>query len=78
VLRGDPDQERFSVLYYREGRLGAVHAVNCPRDYLAVRRALAAGREIPPDLAADPDQSLKQASDHPGGQPSLPADRAGV
>jgi 3-phenylpropionate/trans-cinnamate dioxygenase ferredoxin reductase component len=52
VLRGDPGQERFSVLYYRAGRLLAVHAVNSPRDYLAVRRALAAGQEIPPELAA--------------------------
>ena len=53
VLRGDPAAERFSVLYYRGGRLLAVHAVNSPRDYLAVRRALAAGQEIPPELAAD-------------------------
>ena len=53
VLRGDPGQERFSVLYYRDGRLLAVHAVNCPRDYLAVRRALAAGQEIPAESAAD-------------------------
>ena len=58
VLRGDPAAERFSVLYYRGGRLLAVHAVNSPRDYLAVRRALAAGQEIPAELAADADQPL--------------------
>ena len=56
VLRGEPGQERFSVLYYRGGRLLAVHAVNSPRDYLAVRRALAAGQDIPPELAADAGQ----------------------
>jgi 3-phenylpropionate/trans-cinnamate dioxygenase ferredoxin reductase subunit len=61
VLRGDPDQERFSVLYYQRGRLLAVHAVNSPRDYLAVRRALAAGQEIPPQAAADVDQPLRPA-----------------
>jgi 3-phenylpropionate/trans-cinnamate dioxygenase ferredoxin reductase subunit len=61
VLRGDPGQERFSVLYYRDGRLLAVHAVNSPRDYLAVRRALAAGQEIPPELAADADKPLRPA-----------------
>ncbi len=61
VLRGDPGEERFSVLYYRGGRLLAVHAVNCPRDYLAVRRALAAGQQIPPDRAADQDQPLTPA-----------------
>jgi 3-phenylpropionate/trans-cinnamate dioxygenase ferredoxin reductase subunit len=59
VLRGDPGQERFSVLYYRKGRLLAVHAVNCPRDYLAVRRALAAGQEIPAESAADAGQPLR-------------------
>jgi 3-phenylpropionate/trans-cinnamate dioxygenase ferredoxin reductase component len=58
VLRGDPDAERFSVLYYRAGRLIAVHAVNSPRDYLAVRRALAAGQDIPAELAADAGQPL--------------------
>jgi 3-phenylpropionate/trans-cinnamate dioxygenase ferredoxin reductase component len=58
VLRGDPAAERFSVLYYRGGRLLAVHAVNSPRDYLAVRRALAAGQDIPPELAADTGQPL--------------------
>ena len=30
------------------GRLLAVHAVNSPRDYMAIRRALATGQEIPP------------------------------
>jgi 3-phenylpropionate/trans-cinnamate dioxygenase ferredoxin reductase subunit len=59
VLRGDPGQERFSVLYYLAGRLLAVHAVNSPRDYLAVRRALAAGQQIPPELAADSDKPLR-------------------
>jgi 3-phenylpropionate/trans-cinnamate dioxygenase ferredoxin reductase component len=58
VLRGEPGQERFSVLYYAGGRLLAVHAVNSPRDYLAVRRALAAGQDIPPGLAADVGQPL--------------------
>jgi len=61
VLRGDPGQERFSVVYYRDGRLLAVHAVNLPRDYLAVRRALAAGQEIPPETAADDGQPLRPA-----------------
>jgi 3-phenylpropionate/trans-cinnamate dioxygenase ferredoxin reductase subunit len=61
VLRGDLAEEKFSVLYYRDGRLRAVHAVNCPRDYLAVRRALAAGQEIPAESAADAGQPLRPA-----------------
>ena len=61
VLRGDPGEERFSVLYYKDGRLLAVHAVNSPRDYLAVRRALAAGQQIPAESAADAGQPLRPA-----------------
>jgi 3-phenylpropionate/trans-cinnamate dioxygenase ferredoxin reductase subunit len=47
VVRGSLADERFSVLYYRAGRLIAVDAVNRPQDYLAVRRALAGGGTIP-------------------------------
>lgn len=59
VLRGDPATEQFSVLYYEEGRLIAVDAVNTPRDYIAVRAALGKGMTIPADRAADPDVALK-------------------
>ncbi len=60
VVRGEPDSERFSVLYYREGRLLAVDAVNAPGDYMAVRRALTQGATIPADRAADTTTPLKQ------------------
>jgi 3-phenylpropionate/trans-cinnamate dioxygenase ferredoxin reductase component len=62
IVRGDPQApqaEKFSVFYYREGRLLAVHAVNSPRDYMAVRRALAAGQHISPEDAADPGKPLR-------------------
>ena len=59
VVRGEPDSERFSVLYYREGRLLAVDAVNNPADYMVVRKALAQGATIPPDRAADTATPLK-------------------
>lgn len=59
VVRGDPEKERFSVFYFREGRLIAVHSVNSPRDYMAVRRALTTGYEITPEDAADPDNPLR-------------------
>jgi 3-phenylpropionate/trans-cinnamate dioxygenase ferredoxin reductase subunit len=59
VLRGDLDGERFSVLYYRAGRLLAVDAVNRPADYMAVRKALTQGATIPEDRARDADIPLK-------------------
>jgi 3-phenylpropionate/trans-cinnamate dioxygenase ferredoxin reductase subunit len=59
VVRGEPDSERFSVLYYRGGRLLAVDAVNNPTDYLVVRKALAQGANIPAVAAADAGTPLK-------------------
>lgn len=73
VVRGDPDGERFSVLYYRGGDLLAVQAVNSPGDYVAARRALSTGTPLPAERAADAGVALKDlllgravpASDHP-------------
>jgi 3-phenylpropionate/trans-cinnamate dioxygenase ferredoxin reductase subunit len=59
VVRGEPDSERFSVLYYRAGELLAVDAVNNPVDYMVVRKALSHGVAIPADQAADVATPLK-------------------
>lgn len=59
VVRGEPDSEQFSVLYYRAGRLLAVDAVNRPADYMAVRKALTDDATIPPERAAEVDVPLK-------------------
>lgn len=59
VLRGDPDAEKFSVLYYRDGRFVAIHSVNRPADYMAARAALGRGADIPAERAADPGVPLK-------------------
>lgn len=59
VVRGEPDTERFSVLYYRDDQLLAVDAVNSPADYMVVRKALTQGRNLPADLAADASTPLK-------------------
>ncbi|MEU6192285.1 FAD-dependent oxidoreductase [Streptomyces sp. NPDC047061] len=58
LVRGRPEEEKFSVLYYRDGQLLAVDAVNSPRDYMAVRRALAAGRTIDPERVTDMSTAL--------------------
>jgi 3-phenylpropionate/trans-cinnamate dioxygenase ferredoxin reductase subunit len=59
VVRGEPDDERFSVLYYRHNRLLAIDAVNRPADYMAVRKALGQGATIAPDRAGDAATPLK-------------------
>jgi 3-phenylpropionate/trans-cinnamate dioxygenase ferredoxin reductase subunit len=59
VVRGEPDDESFSVLYYRRDRLLAVDAINRPADYMAVRKALGQGATIARDHAGDPAIPLK-------------------
>lgn len=60
IVRGDPASERFSVLYYRNGALLAVDAINNAVDYLAVRKALSVGRTVDPERARDPAVPLKK------------------
>jgi 3-phenylpropionate/trans-cinnamate dioxygenase ferredoxin reductase subunit len=59
VVRGTPESERFSVLYYAAGQLIAVDAVNAPRDYMTVRKVLGEGGTLPAGLAADASVPLK-------------------
>jgi 3-phenylpropionate/trans-cinnamate dioxygenase ferredoxin reductase subunit len=61
VVRGRPVDERFAVLYYREGRLISADCVNQPAEFLAIRNALAKGHTIPPDAAADVTVRLKES-----------------
>lgn len=60
VLRGDPDDESFSLLYFRGDQLLAINAVNRAADYLAVRRALSARIPIDRAAAGDDAVSLKE------------------
>jgi 3-phenylpropionate/trans-cinnamate dioxygenase ferredoxin reductase subunit len=59
VVRGNPDLDAFSVLYYKNGRLLAIDAVNQVSDFMAVRRCLTAGQTIDAAAAADPSVPLK-------------------
>ncbi|MGA4983929.1 NAD(P)/FAD-dependent oxidoreductase [Streptomyces sp. GESEQ-13] len=59
VVRGEPASESFSVLYFREGEVVAVNAVNAPRDYMLVKRILDTGGSLPMDRAGDVDTPLK-------------------
>ncbi|MER6975567.1 NAD(P)/FAD-dependent oxidoreductase [Streptomyces carpinensis] len=60
VLRGAPDTEQFSLLYYRDEQLIAIEAINSPRDYMAVRRILERGGTVPPRAGADLTLPLKE------------------
>ncbi|MET4783501.1 FAD-dependent oxidoreductase [Glaciihabitans sp. UYNi722] len=60
VVRGEPDSEHFSVVYYSNDRLLATDAVNQMADYLAVRTALGRASTIDRVAAADAAVPLKQ------------------
>ena len=59
VTRGELESRKFSVFYFRDGRLAAVDSVNRPGDHLAGRKLIGAGTGITPEQAADPSVDLK-------------------
>ncbi|MGJ9404520.1 NAD(P)/FAD-dependent oxidoreductase [Arthrobacter sp. KK5.5] len=67
VLRGNPGTERFSVLYYRDGRILAADCINNPRDFMAVKAALRTGGRLPAGPAADPAVPLTELLKVPAG-----------
>ncbi len=62
VLRGASDSGRsFAAFYFLGDRLLAVDAVNRPKEFMAVRRALAAGQSADPVKLADDTVDIQQA-----------------
>ena len=59
VVRGDPAQGRFSVLYFQEARLLAIDSVNRPGDHMTGRKLLTAGSPVSTSQAADETFELK-------------------
>ncbi len=59
VLRGDPAEKKFSVIYLKEGRVIAADCVNSTKDYVQARKLIEA--RATPDVAAlsDPEIALK-------------------
>ncbi len=59
ALRGAMAGGRFSLFYFRAGRLVAVDTVNRPGEHLLGRKLLAAGASLTPEQAADESFDLK-------------------
>ena len=59
VTRGEPESRKFSLFYFRDGRLAAVDSINRPGDHLVGRKLIGAGTQITPEQAADPNVDLK-------------------
>jgi 3-phenylpropionate/trans-cinnamate dioxygenase ferredoxin reductase component len=59
VTRGELESRKFSVFYFRNGRLAAIDSVNRPGEHMAGRKLIGAGIAITPEQAADPSVDLK-------------------
>ena len=59
VLRGDPAEKKFSVIYLKEGRVIALDCVNNTKDYVQGRKLVMDRAEIDPALLADSSVLLK-------------------
>ena len=53
VIRGNPDDGKFSAFYFREGKLIGIDSVNRPQDHMAGRKLLDRGLSLTPEQAAD-------------------------
>lgn len=60
VLRGDPAQRSFSVVYLRGGKVIALDCVNAVRDYAQGRAHVLAGAHLDPVQLADASVPLKE------------------
>ena len=60
VLRGDPAERSFSVVYLREGRVIALDCVNRTKDYAQGRKLVEARAVIEPEVLLDADKPLKE------------------
>jgi len=60
VLRGKIESGKFSMFYFKDGRLIAVDSVNRFGDHIAARKLLAAGTPITEVQAADENVDLKK------------------
>ncbi|NJC33965.1 3-phenylpropionate/trans-cinnamate dioxygenase ferredoxin reductase subunit [Sphingomonas jejuensis] len=59
VLRGDPADRSFSVVYLRDGRVIALDCVNATRDYVQGRKLVLEGQVVAPERLADAGTALK-------------------
>lgn len=70
TIRGDPALGRFSVCYFKAGKLVAIDSVNRPSDHMTGRKLLVLGTDLTPDQAADDSFELKSALKPPMAAPA--------
>jgi 3-phenylpropionate/trans-cinnamate dioxygenase ferredoxin reductase subunit len=60
VLRGDPANRSFSVIYLKGSKVIALDCVNAVKDYVQGRKLVEAGAVIAPDMLANTEVPLKE------------------
>ncbi|MGE4059340.1 MAG: NAD(P)/FAD-dependent oxidoreductase [Sphingomonadales bacterium] len=59
VIRGNPEDRKFSAIYLRHGQFVAINAINMIKDFMAAKKLIAEDRRIDPAKAADAEVALK-------------------
>jgi len=59
IIRGEPAERSFSIIYLRETRVIALDCVNATRDYVQGRKLVEAGARADPAALSDPNIPLK-------------------
>ncbi|MEM7568616.1 MAG: FAD-dependent oxidoreductase [Pseudomonadota bacterium] len=59
VVRGNPEDASFTVVYLKDGIVTALDCVNSMKDYVQGRKLVAAGIAVPKDSLADTETPLK-------------------
>lgn len=60
IVRGDPENRQFSVVYFKDGKVIALDCVNKTKDYVQGRKAVVEGLELDRKELADPEIPIKE------------------
>ncbi|CAN7582454.1 FAD-dependent oxidoreductase [Phenylobacterium sp. LjRoot219] len=60
VVRGDPQNRAFTVVYLRQGRVIALDCVNSTKDYVQGKALVVGGLRVPANQLADASRPLKE------------------
>ncbi|MEH6789728.1 NAD(P)/FAD-dependent oxidoreductase [Parasphingorhabdus sp.] len=64
VVRGDPASRKFSVIYYRDGKVVALDCVNATKDYVQGRKAVVEGLNLDKDELVNTEIPIKEVGIH--------------
>ena len=60
VIRGDIEENKFAVFYFKDDILIAADAINSAPEFMTAKRLITAQAKVPPEWLADSEHSLKE------------------